>query len=340
MKTNFFKIRFLKDRMVLATRHSIISTKSDDMLVITTDKDVDKKVILTSGGSHHHVVFDNSAEATIFVDEISSRLLRHVFFRQISNTLFNLLKIVSLITLIMFVLNLNATIFLLSQTFSGDVPFSDVKTPFKFNRPSPNVESPHLESSFSTSAPHLTSGEKSEEVAKQASSEMIARTLKRGVITGDYSVDLGKGGGPDVYVFSDPLCPHCRDAEQLFEDLANEGLNVHVFPVTVITEGYRSGRPDLYEKTLKEVKSLLCNRDEQRSKNWLQLMTRTPALTATKQEPLQSCAAGNIALSTNNDMYHAIGLQGTPALINANGDIFSPEDVLSVPAVKKWASVK
>jgi len=341
MKTKFFKASFHRNRMVLATRNAIYCSNTDDLTVSAPLTDNDKMVVLTSGANHHQIVFDNAADAKNFVDEISLRLLRKSALLQLGYLVSRTLKLLLAVALIMLVLNLNASSFRLTQALLGDdvslgnsrmsIPatLSEIPVSGGVNFAEP-VNQGNL--SLGGSSPKAS--------ASTASPEIIARTLKRGVITGDYSVDLGKGNGQDIYVFADPLCPHCREAESVFENLAKEGMNIHVFPVSVISEGFISSQPDLYRKTLKDVKSMLCSRDDKRTAQWLSMMTQTPSLTSSVTHPSDECAAGNTALTTNNAMYHALALEGTPAIISATGEIFPAEQTLTVPAVKKWVEDK
>src|ERR1700750_407170 len=67
--------------------------------------------------------------------------------------------------------------------------------------------------------------------------ESIAKGLARGAESGKFVVRLGPAPGPNtgspIYVFEDPLCPHCQELAPELAQLAKT-RTVYVFPVTVV----------------------------------------------------------------------------------------------------------
>lgn len=63
--------------------------------------------------------------------------------------------------------------------------------------------------------------------------EKRARSLYKAAASGRYTVTLSSGHPRTLYVFADPLCPHCRDIEPTLEAMTRD-YNVEIFPVSVI----------------------------------------------------------------------------------------------------------
>ena len=132
--------------------------------------------------------------------------------------------------------------------------------------------------------------------------DKAAKTLRDAVRTGQYSVARSAGDKATLYVFSDPVCGHCRRLEAELDKLAAD-YTVHILPVTVI------GR----ERSMPAVSTLLCAPPEERLSMWKQAM-RGKALTDTP------CQRGNTAAERNNRLYRSLHLPGTPSIIDGNGE--------------------
>ncbi|MFZ4220715.1 hypothetical protein ACEV6Q_23035 [Enterobacter ludwigii] len=136
----------------------------------------------------------------------------------------------------------------------------------------------------------------------------VAQKLKAAAASGRYTVSLSAGHARTLYVFADPLCPHCREIEPVLEALGRD-YNVEVFPVTLI------GQQD----TVNLVSPVLCTQPAARRARWLQLFTGDAGMAPGDTAPPAACEAGTRAISRNDDAYHAWHLPGTPTLLADNG---------------------
>ncbi|ECH9495626.1 DsbC family protein, partial [Salmonella enterica subsp. enterica] len=57
-------------------------------------------------------------------------------------------------------------------------------------------------------------------------------SLKDAVTSGRFTISLSTGHKHTLYVFSDPMCPHCRALEPRLQELSKR-YNVEIFPVSV-----------------------------------------------------------------------------------------------------------
>lgn len=130
----------------------------------------------------------------------------------------------------------------------------------------------------------------------------MARIMSEGVKSGKYSVQLSSGDKGTLYVFSDPACRHCQRLEEELDKLAKD-YTIHLFPVSVIGG----------EKTAKNVSKLLCAKPEKRRELWKQVVKG-------KDVPGEDCDAGNAAASRNDKIFIALRFEGTPTIINSNGE--------------------
>lgn len=135
----------------------------------------------------------------------------------------------------------------------------------------------------------------------------VAQKLKAAAASGRYTVSLSSGHARTLYVFADPLCPHCREIEPVLEALGRD-YNVEVFPVTLI------GQQD----TVNLVSPVLCAAPAERKARWQQLFSGDAGMAPGDTAPA-ACEAGTQAISRNDDAYHAWHLPGTPTLLADNG---------------------
>ncbi|WP_436882966.1 hypothetical protein [Enterobacter asburiae] len=136
----------------------------------------------------------------------------------------------------------------------------------------------------------------------------VAQKLKAAAASGRYTVSLSSGHARTLYVFADPLCPHCREIEPVLEALGRD-YNVEVFPVTLI------GQQD----TVNLVSPVLCAAPAERRERWRQLFSGDAGMAPGDATPPAACEAGKQAISRNDDAYHAWHLPGTPTLLADNG---------------------
>lgn len=148
----------------------------------------------------------------------------------------------------------------------------------------------------------------------------LSALLKKGAITNDYSVRLGESDQtkPVFYVFSDPLCPHCRNIEPVLDKLADDYV-IDIFPVSKI------GR----ERSKPVVETVLCSKPEDRANLWQEAVSGNSAVN-------NPCTNGSIALNNNNATYSQFFFIGTPTIIRGDGAVFPLTKKLNEDNLKSW----
>lgn len=148
----------------------------------------------------------------------------------------------------------------------------------------------------------------------------LSALLKKGAATSDYSVTIGGGAQPKpvLYVFSDPLCPHCRNIEPVLEKLADAYV-IEIFPVSKI------GR----DRSKPIVETVLCTKPEVRESIWKEAISGRP-------ETSNPCPVGSAALTNNNATFNAFSFIGTPTVIRADGAVFPITKKLNEDNLKSW----
>ncbi|EIK1335677.1 thioredoxin fold domain-containing protein, partial [Salmonella enterica] len=149
----------------------------------------------------------------------------------------------------------------------------------------------------------------------------LSALLKMGAATNDYSVRLGESDQtkPVFYVFSDPLCPHCRKIESVLEKLADDYV-IDIFPVS------KYGR----ERSKPIVETVLCSKPEDRDSLWKEVITGHSVIG-------NPCTNGNIALTNNNATYSRYSFIGTPTVIRGDGAVFPlTTKILNEENLKSW----
>ncbi|EEO7837112.1 thioredoxin fold domain-containing protein [Salmonella enterica] len=138
-----------------------------------------------------------------------------------------------------------------------------------------------------------------------------AGNLKRAADSGRYTISLSGGHSRTIYVFSDPLCPHCQEIEPTLEALTRD-YNVVIFPVTLV------GKQD----TVNTVAPILCEAPQKRAQWWRSLFKADggmPFPSSDTREPQASCTDGEHAISINDRAFDYYQLPGTPQLIADDG---------------------
>lgn len=139
-----------------------------------------------------------------------------------------------------------------------------------------------------------------------------AGNLKRAADSGRYTISLSSGHSRTIYVFSDPLCPHCQEIEPTLEALTRD-YNVVIFPVTLV------GKQD----TVAAVSPILCSAPLKRAPLWVNIFRPgiglSPATPDTKEPGPGSCAYGENAVAINDRAFDYYQLPGTPQLIADDG---------------------
>lgn len=127
-------------------------------------------------------------------------------------------------------------------------------------------------------------------------------------------------GRPALIVWSDPLCPNCRDFEQnvLAKLPANIGL-------TVVPVSFKEGSRPL-------VSYASCGTtDSQRAARWNNLMASKP----NTDEFASQCKDGPGVADANSILFARAGLTATPTLMSTDGRVFAG-DRNSVEAIATW----
>lgn len=102
-------------------------------------------------------------------------------------------------------------------------------------------------------------------------------------------------GAATLYLFSDPKCPYCRPAEAELDKLDNVTIYTFMYPVVSAESRVISAK-------------VWCSRD--RSRAWKTVMTGGS---------IQGSAACDTPLDTNLSLGKALGVKGTPTLLNTQG---------------------
>lgn len=139
-----------------------------------------------------------------------------------------------------------------------------------------------------------------------------AGNLKRAADSGRYTISLSSGHSRTIYVFSDPLCPHCQEIEPTLEALTRD-YNVVIFPVTLV------GKQD----TVNTVAPIFCRAPQKRGYLWLSLFNVDGGISLaphdTRESGTASCTVGEHAISINDRAFDYYQLPGTPQLIADDG---------------------
>ncbi|EHB3563554.1 thioredoxin fold domain-containing protein [Salmonella enterica subsp. enterica serovar Oranienburg] len=139
-----------------------------------------------------------------------------------------------------------------------------------------------------------------------------AASLKKATDSGRYTINLSGGRARTIYVFSDPLCPHCREIEPTLEALTRD-YNVVIFPVTLVGK----------QKTTEAVTPVLCAAPQKRAQLWQSLFKVDEVMplssTASDTPTPTSCTDGEHAVAINDRAFDYYQLPGTPQLIADDG---------------------
>ncbi|EIU9581188.1 thioredoxin fold domain-containing protein [Salmonella enterica] len=145
------------------------------------------------------------------------------------------------------------------------------------------------------------------QVTPDESRVIRAASLKKATDSGRYTINLSGGRARTIYVFSDPLCPHCHEIEPTLEALTRD-YNVVIFPVTLVGK----------HSTTEAVAPVLCAAPQKRAPLWQSLFKADGVLEA--GSPAQvSCTDGEHALAINDRAFDYYQLPGTPQLIADDG---------------------
>lgn len=145
----------------------------------------------------------------------------------------------------------------------------------------------------------------------------LAKGLADGVAAGKFSIQLTSGKKGTLYVFSDPLCPHCKDIEPELEKLKD--YTVHILPVTIIGQ---TGSASL-------VSQVLCLPPEKRVDAWKKAISGQDIGTS-------SCEAGDKAFGANDQIFRQMGFPGTPQMVSENGQLPDANVDFTAEGLSNW----
>lgn len=151
----------------------------------------------------------------------------------------------------------------------------------------------------------------------------LAAALEAGADSAKYSVTLSEGDGVSgtLYVFSDPSCPHCRRLERTLSTVTDK-VKVVVFPVTVVG-GQQSQRA---------LDPVFCAEGSARREQW------GNAVEGNATKATSECSgASDMALSANNEFFHAMGFLGTPSIVNGRGQVYPTNRAATAENLLAWA---
>lgn len=302
---------------------SVIQIDRTESLLITG---MDNKVFIKNKGHSESISIPQDFGVIKFIEETCNYIKKVNRIEKLINLAKVTLKVIIIGFALSSLLIFNDAIFRVSTALLPSAP-NNIATksavPFiEDEAAKPEPLAPTLSSTKTTTLPNHFYTETEILNAKE-----IAASLLRGTSTGDYSVNLINNGPSAIplYVFSDPNCEHCQAAGPLLEALAKMGMNVHIFPVSVIGQAFST------EKLI----PLLCLRGDSRVAAWRSLLNRTTPLNP--EPPTPECEAGKIALGNNNGFFAKYKFPGTPVFIRADGHQYPLDQPVDVYSLNSWA---
>jgi len=265
----------------------------------------DTNLAFTVAGQDQSIeVFSSEALAKTAYETLQEKLTKHFRNQSLFGIGKGVLKWVLLpLFILFFALALNGIV---ARALSSGSPFPMATAPMIGNNmpmiPSAAVPAP------TPAAPAATAIPASE----------LSKAMDDGVKADKFSVQLSSGKAGTLYVFSDPMCPHCRDIEPQLEKLAKD-YTIHIFPVTIIG-GTRSASI---------VSSVLCLPPEQRVAAWKKAIAGEPVGTA-------SCGNGDKAFGANDQIFRAMQFPGTPQIIASNGATPGTDVEFTADGIATW----
>lgn len=161
----------------------------------------------------------------------------------------------------------------------------------------------------------------SAEVAQQAADTLgtsmpITEALSKAAFV---TVRSPASGAKTVIIWSDPLCPHCRDLEQQVIPKIPKEVGILVVPVA-----FKNGSRQL-------VSYVACGADAaERAARWTNLMSEVPNLQLGAQ-----CAAGPGVADANSVLFARAGLKSSPTIMSVDGAMY-PGDTAVAEDLIAW----
>lgn len=249
---------------------------------------------------------------TLMFKNMGEELEVHYLLNTLNNTLekhYRKRKTIKTLISLAVVAALAITVTYGSSHFSGSpiAPKTAETQPVKVEA-TPTVQNAPAKSEISKSRPSAAS--LVQQKTTQDALDTLAKNLRNATERQIFTVSLTSGHPRTLYVFSDPLCPHCREIEPALEAIGQR-YNIVIFPVTLLGK----------QKTAAQVIPVLCAAPESRSKHWKNLFDDAAGmLEITGKEPvLTRCDIGEKALAVNDNAFSSYGFRGTPQLVADDG---------------------
>lgn len=127
-------------------------------------------------------------------------------------------------------------------------------------------------------------------------------------------------GAKSLVMWSDPLCPNCRDFEQKVLSKLPSAIGVTIIPVS-----FKHGSRPLVSY------AACASTAADRAARWKNLLSEDP----TGIDVTQQCATGPAIADGNSTLFARAGLRSTPTLMKPDGEVFEG-DPHSAEAVANW----
>lgn len=169
--------------------------------------------------------------------------------------------------------------------------------------------------------PGESAGMSSAAIAQAAADEQTSLLpIKKALTQASFITLRAPGaGGKTLVIWSDPLCPNCRDFEQKVLAALPATLGVTVIPVS-----FKHGSRPLVSY------AACASTAADRAARWKNLLSEQP----TGLDVTQQCETGPAIADGNSSLFARAGLRSTPTLMKPDGEVFqgdqhSAEDVAS-----------
>lgn len=127
-------------------------------------------------------------------------------------------------------------------------------------------------------------------------------------------------GGKSLVIWSDPLCPNCRDFDQKILAKLPNAVGVTIIPVS-----FKHGSRPLVSY------AACAGTAPDRAARWKNLMSEEPK----DLDVTQQCQAGPAVADGNTTLFARAGLTQTPTLMKPDGQMFDG-DLRSAEAITTW----
>ncbi|EOZ9091393.1 thioredoxin fold domain-containing protein [Escherichia coli] len=142
----------------------------------------------------------------------------------------------------------------------------------------------------------------------QPPAPQLIQALAQAAKSGKFTVSLSQGKPHTLYVFSDPLCPHCRAFEPTLERLTAD-YNIEVFPVSLVGDDAQIAKSGIINQFV-----LTADKNE-RIQRWKKVMIGE--VSAANDAPQSQEIAERV--NANNQAFGLLGFTGTPSVITEDG---------------------